>query len=186
MENSKTVLTFLLLIALFSCSIIDPLSEDGWVYVKEKDFSKAHAKFLNDYKDFPDSIDITGGLSYTFFVFDQKDSAKHYLDVSNEFDSENNFSIFVSLMYFRDEPESCAREYRKFVSKYSSFPLYAIRDAVKSNSIHKLGLTNEIKRDSFGFVYTVLKRITDISDSLNIESSADQFEMIEYINRLEE
>jgi len=179
-------LIFFLLILLSSCSIIDPLSDDGWVYIRNNDFSRAHAKFLNDYKEFPDSLDIVGGLSYTFFVFDQNDSAKYYLDISKKISTENNFAIFVSLLYFRDEPETVSINYRTFVSNYTVFPLYAIRDAVKSNTIHKLGLTNEIKRDSFAYIYSVLREITDISNSLDVSNSSDRFIMIEYINDLEE
>ncbi|HAV91599.1 TPA: hypothetical protein DCW38_00195 [candidate division WOR-3 bacterium] len=186
MENRKIILILAVILIITSCSFIDPLSEDGWTYLKNNDFAKAHARFLRDFSDFPDSLDIVGGLSYTFFAFDERDSAKYYLDLSREIEPDNNFSIFVSLMYFRDEPESVSKNYRAFVSKYAEFPLYALREAVKSNSLHKLGLTNEIERDSFSYIYNILKRITDISDSLDTESSTDRFIMIEYINDLEE
>ncbi|MGE3062145.1 MAG: hypothetical protein AB7T10_00715 [bacterium] len=169
-----------------ACSILDPLSEDGWTYLKQENFSKAHAKFLQDFSSFPDSLDIVGGLSYTFFAFGERDSAKYYLDLSREIETDNNISLFVSTMYFRDEPESASGRYRTFVSKYSSFPLYAVRDVVKSNTIHKLGLSIEIQRDSFDYAYSILKRITSIDDSLDMNSDEDRFLIIEYINSLEE
>lgn len=175
-----------MLALLASCSMLDPLSEDGWTYVKDGDFSKAHAKFKKDFSSFPDSLDIAGGLSYTFLAFGERDSAKCYLDLSRGMESGNNFSILVSVMYFRDEPESVSRDYRIFVSKYSSFPLYAVRDAVKSNTIHKLGLTAEVRLDSFEYAYSVLKKITDISDTLDMSNDEDKYLVIEYINSLEE
>ncbi|MDD3802810.1 MAG: hypothetical protein PHW02_00295 [bacterium] len=186
MENNKTLLIAFVLIAIAACSLVNPLSEDGWVYVKEDNLSKAHAKFLEDFSRFPDSLDIMGGLSYTFLVFNEMDSSKHYLDLTRAKEKDNNFFIFASLLYFRDEPDSASFQYRKFVSKYSSFPLYAVRDAIKSNTLHKLGLTTEILRDSFDYAYGVLKRITEIDDSLNMNLDEDRFLVIEYINSLEE
>lgn len=190
MENSKTILILLLLLLISSCSLFSPKEnlEDGWVYVKEKDYANALKKFRIDYEKYPDSLDIICGMFYIHFLYGKEDSAKKYLEKSFENSKEDDKTLFIGGFYYREKDyDSTNYFYEKYVEKNSPlYDPYIISTTIKSNSFHKIGLSSEYLTKNYQFVYDVLKSITDIPDSLDVNNEADRIKIFEYINGLEE
>lgn len=188
MENLKNFLIILICLFLSSCSLFDGINKDGWEYVGEKDYSRALSVFREDYSSFPDSVEIVSGLAYTYFIYEQNDSAFKYLKESETLSAESDYTLFVTILYYRySDYAKASSAYRTFVSKYNpSFNLYVINDVIRTNSMHKMGLSVEYLREDYQYVYDVLKVVSSISDSLDITTDENRFLMIEYINQLEE
>jgi len=189
MENYKTLLIILILLFL-SCSLFqsEEVFNDGWTYVKDKDYATALKKFRIDFKDNPDSLDIVCGLFYVHFVFQINDSTKYYLNKSIDIDPDNNKTLFVGGLYYREKDyDSCNYFYEKFVQKNSPlYDPYIFGTTIKTNSFHKIGLSSQYYKENYQFVYDVLKTITDISDSLDLSLTENKLILFDYIKNLEE
>lgn len=193
MENRKNfIIIFLILfLTLFhSCSLFnqDENILDGWIYIKEKDYATALKKFRIDYNKFSDSLDIVVGMFYVHFVYGRNDSAKKYLSESFKISINDDKSLFIGSLYYREKDyDSCNFFYEQYIEKNSPFyDPYIISTVIKSNSFHKIGLSSEYVRKNYQFVYDVLKTITKISDSLDINKDEDRIKIFDYINKLEE
>lgn len=193
MENRKNfivVFSILLILFFYSCSLFNQNENlsDGWVYVKEKDYATALKKFRLDYEKNPDSLDIVVGMFYVHFVYGQNDSAKKYLTESFKISENDDKNLFIGSLYYREKDyDSCNFFYEKYVEKNSPFyDPYLISSVIKSNSFHKIGLSCEYLTKNYQFVYDVLKTITNISDSLDINKDEDRIIIFDYINKLEE
>ncbi|MEO0237753.1 MAG: hypothetical protein ABIN35_05920 [candidate division WOR-3 bacterium] len=196
MENRKNfIIVFSIIFSIVSlwfnsCSLFnkDKNLSDGWVYVKEKDYATALKKFRFDYNKFPDSLDIVVGMFYVHFVYGQNDSAKKYLSESFKNSENDDKSLFIGSLYYREKNyDSCNLYYEQYVGKNSpNYDPYIISTVIKSNSFHKIGLSSEYLTKNYEFVYNVLKTITNISDSLDINKDEDRIKIFDYINKLEE
>jgi tetratricopeptide (TPR) repeat protein len=192
MENRKNFIIVFLVVLIFlfySCTLDQEENlSDGWVYVKEKDFATALKKFRFDYEKFQDSLDIVVGMFYVHFVYGQDDSTKKYLSKSFEISENDDKNLFIGSLYYREKNyDSCNFFYEKYVEKNSPFyNPYLISTVIKSNSFHKIGLSCEFLTKNYQFAYDVLKTITNISDSLDINKDEDRMIIFDYINKLEE
>lgn len=186
MQTNKTALIILALL-MMSCTLFMQ-ERDGWHYIYTGDIVSAHKEFLRDYAYAPDSVKHSAGLAYTYFLMDQPDSARVYIDVSSALSSTSGYTLFACLQYARfNDAVMADTVYDDYIDRFGYDRTGFIIDSVISNAyMHKMGLISKYEKGDYDFVYDALKQLTSIPDTLDVQSVQDRAIMLDYIEKLEE
>jgi len=187
MENHKLIAFLAIIFLLSGCGLFNS-PQTGWDYIYLEDPVTALTMFQSEYNENPQDVKTVSGLAYTYFLLQEEDSSRIYTEKSAEIDSISKYTIFSSLIYSRFYSiEQTDRWYRKYIetSAVSNIGFY-IDSIISNGSMNKIGLSGEFLLEEYDYAYSIMKQISSISDSLDMNLQADKAILWDYISRIAE